>query len=134
MPAHSRRSVLPGPHVAQSQSFRPGTRRKGRLILRGCFQLHRHSQECLRRERLGASEEAGIALPADTKISFAETPLIFSERKAPPKAKTKKKPAKEAEQAPPLVAEPTAADEAVDPEAEKPKLGELNEGIETVPR
>lgn len=80
-----------------------------------------------------ASEEAGIALPADTKISFAETPLIYSEGKAaPPKAK--KKPAKGAEQAPPLVAEPTAADEAADPEAEKPKLGELNEGIETVPR
>ena len=30
-----------------------------------------------------ASEEARIPLPADTKISFADTPLLFSERKAP---------------------------------------------------
>jgi small conductance mechanosensitive channel len=82
-----------------------------------------------------ASEAAGIALPADTKISFAETPLLVSQsgaKKEKPAGKTKvavraaKPPAKPPAERP--------ADEARDPEAEKPKLGELNEGVETLPR
>ena len=32
------------------------------------------------------------------------------------------------------VKEPTPAEEARDPEAEKPKRGELNEGVEELPR
>lgn len=75
-----------------------------------------------------ASEDAGIALPADTKISFADTPLIFSERKIQTE---NARPPKRVKDQPPLAAEPPADS---DPEAEKPKLGELNEGIETVPR
>jgi small conductance mechanosensitive channel len=80
-----------------------------------------------------ASEEAGIALPADTKISFAETPLIVAQQK---KTKTKAKPKAEKHkpQKPQHVKEPTPAEESRDPEAEKPKLGELNEGVEELPR
>jgi small conductance mechanosensitive channel len=80
-----------------------------------------------------ASEAAGIALPADTKISFAATPLIVSEAAKPAKPAPAKKPPKMEKK----VEEPPAekpADEHLDPEAEKPKFGELNEGIETVPR
>jgi small-conductance mechanosensitive channel len=78
-----------------------------------------------------ASEEAGIALPADTKISFAETPLMVAQQKKAAKTKPKKsKRAAEKSQ----VKAPTEAEEARDPEAEKPKLGELNEGVEELPR
>jgi small-conductance mechanosensitive channel len=78
-----------------------------------------------------ASEEAGIALPADTKISFAETPLLVAQQKP---AKTKPKPPKQKAKKPTPIKEPTPAEEARDPEAEKPKLGELNEGVEELPR
>src|SRR6185437_8950998 len=37
-----------------------------------------------------ASEDAGVALPADTKISFAETPLIVSEKAKESKTAAKK--------------------------------------------
>lgn len=80
-----------------------------------------------------ASEAAGIALPADTKISFAETPLILGEapKRKPTKAKLEDKrpptPAPEAEAI-------HKADERRDPEAEKPKSGELSEGTDKVPR
>lgn len=86
-----------------------------------------------------ASEAARIAIPADTKISFADTPLIVSE---PPKSKkpAAKPKAKKADadhrpvvEAPKLAEEPPP-DEKKDPEAEKPKLGELSEGVEKVPR
>lgn len=79
-----------------------------------------------------ASETAGIKLPADTTISFAETPLLLGRAKEKSKAATK-----------PQVIEPSDAverkvaqvgDEARDPEAETPKFGELNEGVEEVPR
>jgi small-conductance mechanosensitive channel len=78
-----------------------------------------------------AAEEAGIALPADTKISFAETPLVVG-REGTKKKRAKPKEPLELSQAP--IVEPAAGDEAVDPEAEKPKLGELNEGVDTLPR
>jgi len=78
-----------------------------------------------------AAEEAGIALPADTKISFAETPLVLG-RESAKKKRTKAKEPSERPQAP--IAAPNSVDEAVDPEAEKPKLGELNEGVDTLPR
>jgi small conductance mechanosensitive channel len=78
-----------------------------------------------------ASEEAGIALPADTKISFAETPLIVAQQR---KTKAKAKPKAEKPKPPQHVKEPTPAEESRDPEAEKPKLGELNEGVEELPR
>ena len=80
--------------------------------------------------------EHDIDIPADDTISFADTPLIITERKA---AKTTKRPAhgkpsstaavKKAEEP-----DPTKVDGRQDPEAEKPKLGELNEGLENVPR
>jgi small conductance mechanosensitive channel len=83
----------------------------------------------------GASEKARIALPADTKISFANTPLLVEQgkpkkpekKKEEPKQKAKDQKAAEATLVPP-------ADDGLDPEAEKPKLGELNEGREEVPR
>jgi small-conductance mechanosensitive channel len=78
-----------------------------------------------------ATEEAGIALPADTKISFAETPLVIAQQKA---AKAKPKQPQRKAKKPAPVKEPTPAEEARDPEAEKPKLGELNEGVEELPR
>ncbi|HEY5280560.1 MAG TPA: mechanosensitive ion channel family protein, partial [Pseudolabrys sp.] len=78
-----------------------------------------------------ASEAAGIALPADTKISFAETPLFTaraSERKPPPPPKPITAPPDEAALAAPSTEDPS------DPETETPKPGELNEGIDEVPR
>jgi small-conductance mechanosensitive channel len=82
-----------------------------------------------------ACEEAGINIPADTTISFAETPLIVESQPKGKAAKQHKKPAKAAAKSPPADAEPVApADERRDPEAEEPKLGELNEGVEELPR
>lgn len=81
------------------------------------------------------SEEAGIALPADTKISFAETPLVMAEggaEKPKPKEAVKKPPKKPKRAAPPPQHRP--ADETLDPEAEKPKSGELNDAVDEVPR
>lgn len=76
-----------------------------------------------------ASESAGIALPADTKISFAQTPLLLGRAAAePPLPKQMPQPQH------PRVAAPIAAPSALDPEAEKPKQGELSEGLETLPR
>jgi small-conductance mechanosensitive channel len=81
-----------------------------------------------------ASEDAGIALPADTKISFAETPLIVAQATSETeKEKKHRRPA--AKRPEHKSAAPAAApDEASDPEAEKPKLGELSEGADAVPR
>jgi small conductance mechanosensitive channel len=85
-----------------------------------------------------AADEAEIDIPADTTISFADTPLIITERKA---AKASKKAPRAATALPALPAatkaeppSPADVDEERDPEAEKPKLGELNEGLENVPR
>lgn len=77
-----------------------------------------------------ASEDAGIALPADTKISFAQTPLIVSDKPAPAKKREKKAQRTAAPAEAPL----SPVDEEKDPEAERPKLGELSEGAENVPR
>jgi small conductance mechanosensitive channel len=81
-----------------------------------------------------AAQEAEIDIPADTTISFADTPLIMTERKATKAAKkaaaSKPTPETKAAEEP----DPTQVDARQDPEAEKPKLGELNEGLEDVPR
>jgi small conductance mechanosensitive channel len=83
-----------------------------------------------------AADEAGLDIPRDTTISFADTPLIVTERKAaktpkkaPSSATPSKAVAKKTEEP-----DPSEVDERRDPEAEKPKLGELNEGLEDVPR
>ena len=81
-----------------------------------------------------ASDEADIDIPADTTISFAETPLFVTERKAAKKPAGKKPEAPKAVAKKADVADPDAADETRDPEAERPKLGELNEGLEEIPR
>jgi small-conductance mechanosensitive channel len=82
-----------------------------------------------------AAKEAEIDIPSDTTISFADTPLILTERKEPKRAK-KAAPSKPRSSAAEATEEPdpTRVDERQDPEAEKPKLGELNEGLEEVPR
>ena len=83
-----------------------------------------------------AAEKAGIDIPSDTTISFAETPLVVADAKAakPAKkpAKSKAKQAAEWARAEEELAKP--ADEERDPEAAVPQLGELNEGAEDVPR
>jgi small-conductance mechanosensitive channel len=79
-----------------------------------------------------ASDEAEIDIPADTTISFAETPLFVTERKPARNRKKPEAPKAAARQAD--VADPAAVDETRDPEAERPKLGELNEGLEEIPR
>lgn len=97
------------------------------------YEVHTRAAVVLAIKR--ASEECGIALPADTKISFAATPLIVEQGKMKKPAKPAKKPAKQSardERA--AEAELAPRDSDNDPEAEKPKLGELNEGTEDVPR
>jgi small conductance mechanosensitive channel len=83
-----------------------------------------------------ASEAAGIALPADTKISFAETPLVVARRSAADESaagpRRKIEPEITTTTAEMALAKP--ADEKLDPEAELPKLGELSEGADQVPR
>jgi small-conductance mechanosensitive channel len=82
-----------------------------------------------------ACEEAGINIPADTTISFAETPLIVDSHPKGKDSKPRKKPAKPTAKSRPADVAPVApADERLDPEAEEPKLGELNEGVEELPR
>jgi small conductance mechanosensitive channel len=78
-----------------------------------------------------ASEATGIALPADTKISFAQTPLITTTASRRPASKAAA-PAPscadvEKEAAP-------SAENANNPESEKPLPGELSQGVELVPR
>jgi small conductance mechanosensitive channel len=76
-------------------------------------------------------EAAGIALPADTKISFAEPEFVVVQKKvATPAPKTPAKP-KASTAAKPTDTKP---DERKDPEAEKPKEGELNENEAALPR
>jgi len=77
-----------------------------------------------------ACAQAGIALPADTKISFAETPLNVRQAAAQPH---KRKPLSAKKYSGPRIAA-GQPDERLDPEAEKPKGGELNEGVEDLPR
>ena len=83
-----------------------------------------------------AAEEAGIDIPKDTTISFAETPLLLAREKGAKPAKSRKTagPAKSHDhrKAEATLAKP--ADERIDPEAEVPQQGELNEGIAAVPR
>jgi small-conductance mechanosensitive channel len=79
-----------------------------------------------------AADEHGIDIPADDTISFADTPLIVTQRKAASKNKQVKKTTK----LPAAHSLETAEriDPANDPEAETPKRGELNEGLAEVPR
>jgi hypothetical protein len=95
------------------------------------MRIHTHAAVVLAIKR--ASEQAGIKLPSDTTISFAETPLLLGRAKdqtTKPATKPQSiEPAKAIER---KVAE--VGDEARDPEAETPKFGELNEGVEAVPR
>jgi small conductance mechanosensitive channel len=79
-----------------------------------------------------AAESAGIDLPADTKLSFAQTPLITAAagRRRATKASAEPAPscaAVEQEAAP-------SAENANNPESETPLRGELSEGVELVPR
>src|SRR6185312_10578976 len=83
-----------------------------------------------------AAEDAGIDIPADTTISFAETPLVVDRERQP---KPQKKTARDKLKAKAKSAEGEAAlakpaDEKLDPEAEMPQQGDLNEGVEDVPR
>jgi small-conductance mechanosensitive channel len=81
-----------------------------------------------------ACEEAGIPLPADTKISFAETPLKLA-RETPDDAAARVRPTTPKHKPTSIVPEPEPEpDEHHDPEAEKPKPGKLTEGAEKVPR
>ncbi len=77
-----------------------------------------------------AAEAEGIALPADTKISFAQTPLVTTtaskRRAAKPAAPAPSCAAVQKEAAP-------SADHADNPESETPLAGELSEGVELVP-
>ena len=84
-----------------------------------------------------AAAKTGIDIPKDTTISFADAPLIVEQHEAEKPGKMRKtdKPAPkqtalskaEAELAKP-------ADARLDPEAEVPQQGELNEGVDVVPR
>jgi small conductance mechanosensitive channel len=78
-----------------------------------------------------AAEKEGVSLPADTKISFAETPLITTTRK--PK-EPRKAPAPEVSCAAVEQEAAPSADTASNPETETPLPGELSEGVELVPR
>ncbi|MBV9348859.1 MAG: mechanosensitive ion channel family protein [Pseudolabrys sp.] len=80
-----------------------------------------------------AAAEHQIDIPEDDTISFADTPIYMIERKEPKKAPPPKKP-KPAVQAKPDDIDEQQLHEPRDPEAEKPKRGELNEGLEKVPR
>jgi len=87
-----------------------------------------------------AAEQAGIDIPKDTTISFAETPLVV-EREAPAKSAKapKRKPPATEDRPSPVHGKAEAelmkpVDERRDPEAEVPQSGELNEGLEAVPR
>lgn len=83
-----------------------------------------------------AADLHGIDIPADDTISFADTPLIVTQRKAAPKGKPQAKPAAKTAAKPLAPALPPLGrvDSTHDPEAEKPKAGELNEGLAKVPR
>lgn len=87
-----------------------------------------------------AAGEHSIDIPADDTISFAETPLFVVERKgakrtAKPSAPIRRaKPTSHAEVKKAEEPDPMEVDAKRDPEAEKPKHGELSEGLEKVPR
>jgi hypothetical protein len=85
-----------------------------------------------------AAAEHNIDIPPDDTISFADTPLYVVETKAPKTSKTPRRQTKSASSAPPKAdvsaIDPRCLDEPQDPEAEKPKSGELNKGLEDVPR
>lgn len=80
-----------------------------------------------------AAENAGIVIPSDTKISFGTTPLLVARAPVP----ETKPPANQAaiDRAPDAeLALARVGDETTDPEAEKPKSGDLSKGAEEVPR
>ncbi len=87
-----------------------------------------------------ACEAAGIALPADTRVSFAAPELVVALKRADAAAR-ERSPARQPEPQPTAPSPPTVpapppaqSDDGRDPEAEQPKAGELNEGAEEVPR
>jgi small-conductance mechanosensitive channel len=80
-----------------------------------------------------AAEEYGIDIPEDDTISFADTPLIVAQHKAS-RAKRKQSAKSQTQSAARTIEAASDADPAQDPEAEEPKRGELNEGLEKVPR
>jgi small-conductance mechanosensitive channel len=82
-----------------------------------------------------AAAEHGIDIPPDDTISFADTPLYVVETKAPKRPrKQAKPPASASSERDTSEIDPRCLDEPQDPEAEKPKAGELNKGLEDVPR
>jgi len=82
-----------------------------------------------------AAAEHSIDIPPDDTISFADTPLYVVETKAAKKPRQQAKPAASASSAPDASEiDPRCLDKPEDPEAEKPKAGELNKGLEDVPR
>jgi len=90
-----------------------------------------------------ASEAAGINIPEDTTISFAETPLVLARgadaakphaRSKQRKTKVTPKPQTAKAQAETQAELAKPADTKLDPEAEVPKQGELNEAADEVPR
>jgi small-conductance mechanosensitive channel len=83
-------------------------------------------------------EAAGIAIPADTKISFAQPDFVVALKKD---AETQQKASRGREKELPKPADSAAAklapiepDERNDPEAAKPKDGALNKADEELPR
>jgi small-conductance mechanosensitive channel len=82
-----------------------------------------------------AAAEHGIDIPPDDTISFADTPLYMVETKAPKKPRKQvKPPASVSPERDASEIDPRCLDEPQDPEAEKPKSGELNKGLADVPR
>ena len=81
-----------------------------------------------------AAAEHGIDIPPDDTISFADTPLYVVETKAPAKTRKTAKPPASAPEPDMSEIDQRCLDEPQDPEAEKPKAGELNKGLEDVPR
>jgi small-conductance mechanosensitive channel len=77
-----------------------------------------------------AAAEHGIDIPADDTISFAQTPLVVTQRTSAA-ASRRKKPAATSHA---RGVKTPDVDPMRDPEAEKPKSGELNEGLERLPR
>lgn len=100
------------------------------------YEVHTRAAVVLAIKR--ASEKAGITLPADTKISFADTPLVIgraTRREELPQAETPAPvPLSSADAALTEREVAKTGDERSDPEAETPKVGELNKGVAAMPR
>jgi small conductance mechanosensitive channel len=79
-------------------------------------------------------EGAGIAIPSDTKISFASPEFVVVNKTQSQGTTPKEKPARKMAAPESLPATQAPAEDSRDPEAEKPKEGELNDGAEALPR